>query len=552
MLKSLTIKNYALIENIEWNPDKGLNIVTGETGSGKSILLDALGLILGERTDVKVLRNPEEKCIVEGHFEIENYNLNSFFDQNDIDFQNHTILRREINQKGVSRAFINDTPVNITQLKELGIQLIDLHSQHQNLSLNDANYQLEIIDKVAGNEKLLKEYQNLFGEYQVSKKELFQLQELEKKAKADLDYFQFQLNELEEAKFENIDLTALEEETNLLSNAEQIKANVSTVSEMLNYGERNISASLKETVASLKKFSSQSKVLSELTERLNSTAIEVKDIATELESYNETIQYDPKKIELLNEKLNTLYALLKKHNCQNIEQLKEVKASFEEKVSCIDTIDIKIEALQKLVERQTEKLNKISFQLSQIRKKHSPLLEQKTKTILKELSMQNALMQIEWLSTNGFTSTGMDQVRFLFSANKGSQLQEFKKVASGGEIARVMLAVKAVVSESTTMPTIIFDEIDTGVSGEVASKMGEIMKKMSKKIQVLTNTHLPQIAVKGNVHFKVSKSVSGNKTTSEIKLLNEKERVLEIAQMLSGHATTQTSIANAQELLSMN
>jgi DNA repair protein RecN (Recombination protein N) len=552
MLKSLTIKNYALIDNIEWNIYNGFNIVTGETGSGKSILLDALGLILGERADVKVLRNPEEKCIVEGHFEIENYNLKNFFEQNDIDFQDHAILRREINQKGVSRAFINDTPVNIAQLKELSVQLIDLHYQHQNLNLNDPIYQLQIIDKIAKNEKLLNEYQIVFGNYENSKKELLQLKELEKKAKADLNYFQFQLTELEEAKFENIDLPTLEEEVNLLANAEEIKATVVVTTEMLNYSEQNVANKLKEAHSSLKKFAGKSKILFDLSDRLNSATIEVKDIANELENYSETIVHEPKKIELLTEKLNTIYALLKKHNSQNIEELIVLKNQFEEKINGIESIDSKIETLQHLVNEQIVKLTKLSNQLSEIRKKIVPILEQKTKLILKDLSMPNASMQIELIILDNFTIYGKDQAKFLFSANKGSQLQEFKKVASGGEIARVMLSVKAVVSESTTMPTIIFDEIDTGVSGEVASKMGDIMKKMSKKIQVLTNTHLPQIAVKGNAHFKVSKITINNKTTSQIKLLNEKERVLEIAQMLSGRITTETAIANAQELLSMN
>ena len=552
MLKSLTIKNYALIDNIEWNPDIGLNIVTGETGSGKSILLDALGLILGERADVKVLRNMDEKCIVEGHFDIELYNLQSFFDSQNIDFEVHTILRREINQKGISRAFINDTPVNITQLKELGNQLIDLHSQHQNLNLNDANYQLEIIDKMAGNEKLLKSYQLLFNEFQTTSKELFLLQEMEKKAKADLDYFQFQLSELEEAKFEKIDLIALEEEINLLTNAEVIKENVSKVNDLLNLGEQTIYASLKDAYSNLKKISIQSNVLAELTERINIAAIEIKDISNELENYNETIQYDPKKIEVFTERINIVYALLKKHNAQNIEQLMLVKDQFQSKIDGIENIDNQIETLQQLVEKQTTKLTTLSDQLSTNRKKTSPILEQKSKAILKELSMPNASMKIDWIVLDHFTASGCDQTKFLFSANKGSQLQEFKKVASGGEIARVMLTIKAIISETTTMPTIIFDEIDTGVSGEVANKMGEMMKKMGKKIQVLTNTHLPQIAVKGNVHFKVSKSVSGNKTTSQIKLLSEKERVLEIAQMLSGQATTEISIANAQEMLALS
>ena len=405
---------------------------------------------------------------------------------------------------------------------------------------------------MAGNEKLLKSYQLLFNEFQTTSKELFLLQEMEKKAKADLDYFQFQLSELEEAKFEKIDLLALEEEINLLTNAEAIKENVSKVNDLLNLGEQTIYASLKDAHSNLKKISVQSNVIAELTERINIAAIEIKDISTELENYNETIQYDPKKIEVLTERINIVYALLKKHNAQNIEQLILVKDQFQSKIDGIENIDNQIETLQQLVEKQTTKLTTLSDQLSTNRKKTSPILEQKSKAILKELSMPNASMKIDWIVLDHFTATGCDQTKFLFSANKGSQLQEFKKVASGGEIARVMLTIKAIISETTTMPTIIFDEIDTGVSGEVANKMGEMMKKMGKKIQVLTNTHLPQIAVKGNVHFKVSKSVSGNKTTSQIKLLSEKERVLEIAQMLSGQATTEISIANAQEMLALS
>lgn len=549
MLKHFKVKNYALIDELDIEWSAGFNTITGETGAGKSILLGALGLIIGQRADTQVLSDKEKKCIVEADIDVSKYDIQDFFTQNELDYQAETIIRREILPSGSSRAFINDTPVTLQQLKELGASLIDIHSQHQTLTLANSNFQLAVIDAVVGDIENLSEYKKLFKQYKKHQQELEELTELEKNLKRDFDYFNFQFNELEEAKLESINQQELEQELDTMNNAEAIKLNLSKALVLLDDGEISILTYLNEIKSLLGSFANQNNQIKELSQRVNSSLIEIKDITKEIEGLQDDIAYSPDKIIELNTHLDTLYRLQKKHQVNSTEELVAIKNDLELKVQKMDSLDEEITKLKKLVDSLYEQLSKMAKVISAGRKKVIPAIENEVHTMLESLSMKNARLQIELSNSGQLSDTGSDKIKFLFSANKGGELKELGKVASGGELSRLMLCIKAITARSKALPTIIFDEIDTGVSGDVADKIGIILTQMGKQLQVITITHLPQIAGKGKSHYFVYKNDEGDKTRSHIKKLGNDERVLEIAKMLSNDNPTEAALNNARELI---
>lgn len=549
MLKHLSIQNYALIDKLEVELSDGLTIITGETGAGKSILLGALGLIAGSRADTQALQDKTKKCIIEASFNIKGYSLKEFFEANELDHEVLTTIRREINPEGKSRAFINDTPVTLNQLKELGEQLIDIHSQHQTLSLNGTEFQLSVVDAFAKHESLLEDYRSDFKTFRQLEKQLNELIEKEAQAKKDLDYFQFQFNELEDAGLKADEQVSMEQELETLNNAEDIKSNLSKAAFSMSAGEQNLLSSLAEIktlLASMAKFKPE---INELSTRINSSYIEMKDIANELEVLEQEIVYDPKRIELLTGKLDAIYRLQQKHQVKSISELITIKDELSNKLLDFSSLETEIEKTKASLEKINKEISAKAKTLSENRKKVIPKIEKEIASLLSSLAMPNALLKVDQVSANSLSVNGADDITFLFSANKGSDLKELKKVASGGELSRLMLSIKSLVAKLTALPTIIFDEIDTGVSGDVADKVGSIMNTMSEKMQVITITHLPQIASKGNSHLFVYKEDKNNKTFSNIKQLSSSERVDEIAKMLSTGNPTAAAISNARELL---
>ncbi len=549
MLKHLSVQNYALIDKLEVELTDGLTIITGETGAGKSILLGALGLIAGSRADTQSLQDKTKKCIIEAAFSIKEYNLKDFFKDNELDYEAISTIRREINPEGKSRAFINDTPVTLNQLKELGERLIDIHSQHQTLSLNGADFQLSVVDAFAKHEDILTEYKSEFKNYKSLEKQLNELIERESQAKKDLDYFQFQFNELEDTNLKVGEQVEMEQELETLNNAEDIKLNLSKAAFSLAGGEQNLLSSFNEIKAILNSLSKFKPEIAELNTRINSAYIELKDISNELESLEQEIVYDPKRIELLNEKLDAIYRLQQKHQVKTIDELIAIKDELSNKLLDFSSLETEIQKTKSALEQSTKTLTEKSKSLSDNRKKVIPKIEKEIANLLSALSMPNAQLKINQTALEAFGTTGIDKISFLFSANKGSDFKELNKVASGGELSRLMLSIKSLIAQLTALPTIIFDEIDTGVSGDVADKVGSIMNTMSDKMQVITITHLPQIASKGASHLFVYKEDKNNKTYSNIKKLNNEERIQEIAKMLSTGSPTAAAISNAKELL---
>lgn len=551
MLKHLNIQNYALIDELDISFSNGLTIITGETGAGKSILLGALGLIIGQRADTSVLQDKTKKCIVEGIFGIKGYKLNDFFKLNEIDHADDTIVRREINPEGKSRAFINDTPVTLNLLKELGERLIDIHSQHETLTLNDSAFQLELVDVYAANEKLLSAYQNEYKQFKEQQQLLNELIARETQSKKDQDYLQFQFNELEEVNLIEGEQITMEQELETLNNAEEIKLNLSKAHFALGGGEQNIVVSLNEVktiVANMAKYNSS---INDLNLRLNSSLIELKDIANELETIEQDVNYDPKRIQQLNSRLDAIYRLQSKHHVNLVEELLEIKENLGKKLADIGSLEVAIEKLKKELSGIEKSLRKQAIELSQKRQTAIPKIEKEIKKMLAELGMPNADLKINRaaVADNEFNSTGIDKINYLFSANKGAELKELHKVASGGELSRLMLSLKSLIAQLTSLPAIIFDEIDTGVSGDIANKVGIIMSKMAEAMQVITITHLPQIASKGTAHMFVYKEEKNKKTFTRIKALDKNERVIEIAKMLSTQNPSDAAIKNAKELL---
>ncbi len=549
MLSSLSIKNFALIEKLDINFSDKFSIITGETGAGKSILLGALGLIQGKRADLSSLKNKEEKCVIEANFNISKYNLLQFFDTNELEYHDNTIIRREILPNGKSRAFINDSPANLQQLQDLSEFLIDIHSQQQTRELSEENYQFQIIDSIANNFVEIAKYQQLLKEYRTSKNLLNKLIDEQQAAAKEQDYNTFLLDELLNAKLVAGEQEQLETTLEQLSNIELIKENLSKSLQIANEENIGVKQNLKEIKNSLQKISPFSTTYNQFNERINSILIEFDDVFSEIEQSSEGLLNDPEQLELVNQKLQNIYNLQKKHSVQTVEELIRIQNELDNKVVAVGDLEIRIKKGEQIVAKQEQDLNAIAHTISENRKIAIPVLFDKIVTVLIELGMANTRFKIEITGKDQFLHNGKDEISFLISANKGTDFGLLKKVASGGEMSRIMLAVKAILAQYSKLPTIIFDEIDTGVSGEIANKMGEIMKEMSHKMQVFAITHLPQIAAKGNQHYKVFKTNVNETTISEVKLLNKEERVIEIAEMLSGKDISESARNHAMALL---
>ncbi|MFV5684288.1 DNA repair protein RecN [Flavobacterium sp. GB2R13] len=549
MITSLSIKNYALIEKLTIDFSKGFSTITGETGAGKSIILGALGLVLGKRADLTSLKNKEEKCIIEAHFEISKYNLLPFFDANDLDYENETIIRREILPSGKSRAFINDSPVNLQELQELSLFLIDIHSQQQTQELSDENVQFDIIDAIANNKETILDYQSLLKSYKSDKSKLNSLLKKQIESKKEQEYNTFLLDELVAAQLKSGEQETLEADFEKLNNVEIIKESIDRSLAIANEEQIGVMHNLNEIKVSLQKIASFSTEYQSLLDRITSVTIEFDDISEEMNRCSEKLINDPEQLDLISQKLQVIFNLQKKHQVSTVDELLKIQSNLENSVLELGNIEEEIIALTHSIEQKTTTLDAMSTIIHDNRLVSIPVLSQKLVSILETLGMPNVRFKIDINAAETYFQNGKDELQFLFSANKGTDFGLLKKVASGGEMSRIMLAVKAILAQYSKLPTLIFDEIDTGVSGEIAIRMGEIMKEMSQEMQIFAITHLPQIAAKGNAHFKVFKSTVGDDTQSELKLLNEEDRVVEIAQMLSGTIVSESALNHAKALL---
>lgn len=550
MLKSLFIRNFVLIDSLDIKFNQGFSVITGETGAGKSIILGALSLVLGQRADGKSIKNGSEKCVIEAVFDVSKYKLEEFFMIKDLEYDAEVcILRRELYASGKSRAFINDSPVSLTILKELGARLIDIHSQHQNLLLGDTRFQLKVIDVMAENEILLILYRKEYNRYQFLKKELTELTEKARQTKQEEDYVRFQLEQLVEANLSIGEQEDLEQELETLSHAEEIKGSLYKVTQLLNGEEQGAVQLIKEALSTADNLERYYPKAKEISERLRSAYIDLNDLASEAELWKEDIEFNPERLDWVNERLNTLYTLEQKHRVSTIEELITLQNQYEEQLKEIDSFDEQIENLKEQVEISYQELLQQATVLSEQRKIASKAIASQLVEKIIPLGMPNTRFSIDFVSISEPGIDGMDEIQFMFSANKSAELQPVAQTASGGEISRLMLCIKAMIAGFTALPTIIFDEVDTGVSGDIADKMGDIMQDLGTKMQVFTITHLPQIAAKGKEHYFVYKEDTDEQTTTHIKLLNKDERIKEIARMLSGSTLTEASIANAKDLL---
>lgn len=552
MLRNLHIQNYALIDELDIEFRQGLNIITGETGAGKSILLGALALILGQRADASVLKDKSKNCVVEGLFEISGYNLEQFFEENDLDYHTSTIIRRQVNDAGKSRSFINEVPVNLNVIKDLGERLIDIHSQHQNLLLSSSAFQIGTIDAFAAISSELSSYRETYNYYKLLQLQIAELEENSKRALADLDYLEHQLKQLDEAKLkegEQADLELLQQQ---LSNAEEIKTGLQLAFDMLDSNELSVIPVLKNCVNSLQKISNYLPEAKSLSSRIESSRTELRDINDEVNRLNEKINLDPDQLLLVNQRLDMLFTLQQKHRVATADELIAIRESLRVQVNQISGYDSEISAKKAELQITLNKLTEKAIAISKKRKASTPQFEQKIANLLKLLGMPFASFIVQIEETNDFNPLGKDSVAFLFTANKQIPPQELTKIASGGEISRLMLSLKSLMVTQKGLPTIVFDEIDTGVSGEVADKMGNIISDIGKGMQVINITHLPQIACKGNTHFLVYKDNQSAASKTLIKLLEKEERVVEIAKMLSGESLSDAAITNAKHLLSQS
>jgi len=549
MLIKLFVQNYALIRELDVELDNGLTIITGETGAGKSILLGALSLILGNRADSSVLLDKNEKCIVEGTFRIEEYELNEFFASNELDYEVVATLRREINPAGKSRAFINDTPVTVNLLKELGDRLIDIHSQHQTLMLNDNSFQLNLIDSFADTSGLKSKYRESFSNFKKIRKEYNVLKEKADKNRADLEYYQFQYKQLDEAKLKSGEQPELESEQELLTHAEEIKLALTTASNLFYAEGTSILSMLREVKINLTRIRAFLSSGEALFTRTESSIIELDDLAVEIEKLAVSIEADPQRLQLVNNRLDNIYSLIQKHHVNDLDELIVKKDEIKDLISSIEGSDERLSELESLIKNESAAMKTLSDGISDKRKKILPEIESKITDLLHQLGMPNAKFKIAITHLNEFSPTGTDQADFLFSANKQIAPENLAKIASGGELSRVMLSLKSLLTKNNNLPTIIFDEIDSGVSGEVADKVGQILASMGKYMQVINITHLPQVASRGTRHFHVYKDDTDNSTFTRVKLLTNDERILEVARLLSGSEVTETAIQNARELL---
>jgi DNA repair protein RecN (Recombination protein N) len=549
LLSELSIKNYALIDTLQVQFDAGFTCITGETGAGKSILLGGLALVLGKRADLSNINDPTQKCIIEATFNIENFNLQSFFEKQDLDFESHTILRREILPSGKSRAFVNDTPVNLNVLAELGEQLIDIHSQQQTQELTNDDFQFQIIDALAKNTSEVEDYQQLLKSYKATQKKLRELKESKLQSEKEQDYQSFLLNELTEAKLQGIHLEALELEYNTLNNVESIQTELALAHQIISTEDLGIASNLRTLKQVFHKLSDISPAYSPLSERIVSVAIELDDVFSEIESEQTKLEVNPTRLNEIDAILQTVHNLFTKHNVNSVEALVKIETDLSTQLDTLASLDDTISTLENTLESLVKKLDKQAADIHKQRKRVLPDLIKQLETILTDLGMPNARFKLLLNPSNSYLYNGKDQLEFLFTANKGGQFLPLKKAASGGELSRIMLAIKSVLSKYQQLPTIMFDEIDTGVSGEIAHKMGDIMNQMSASMQVFSITHLPQIAAKGQFHFKVFKQDTQNTTVTSLKKLTAQERVDEIAQMLGGKKLSESAIAHANQLL---
>lgn len=549
MLKSLSIKNYALIEELNVNFNEGFSIITGETGAGKSILLGALGLVLGKRADVSFLKQKESKCIVEAEFSVDQYGLKKFFTEEDLDFEPLTIIRREILPSGKSRAFINDTPTTLNVLNNLSSKLIDVHSQHQTLALSDKSFQFKIIDALASNVKELESYERGLILYKKLTKELEELVSLQKGATEQHDYNLFLYNELSDAQLKLGEQEDIESSLELMNNVEVIKLSLTEalqIAENEEYGIVNLLQLFKSKLEGISNISNQYELLAS---RIESISIETKDILQEIENENERVEYNPTELEKLNDRLQLIYDLFKKHGVDTISDLLQVQEELSVKVDAVENSSQIIEDKEKELKKVSDALNSLAMKIHNKRETAIPKLTKKLEKELSNLGMENARFKFELTLDSVFLSNGKDQLELLFSANKGENYSSLKKAASGGELSRIMLAVKSILSNYVKLPTIIFDEIDTGVSGEISNRMGDVMLEMSKNMQVMSITHLPQIAGKGDQHYKVYKEENSGKIKTQLRSLESNERIVEIAEMLGGKDLSPSALAHAKALL---
>lgn len=549
MLDKLSISNYALIDKLSVSFHSGLNTITGETGAGKSIILGAMGLILGSRAESSVLKDRSQKCIVEGVFEIGKYNLKAFFEENDLDFDPITILRREITPAGKSRAFINDTPVSLKIIRLLGLHLIDIHSQHQNLELSNQKFQLNLIDTVASSEEILKNYQEAYQEYLSISKRLEEMKSNAEQSRADLDYFTFQYSQLEEAKLVTGEQEDMETELEKLNHAEDIKTALGRIVYLIDDDQQSLLQNLKEGKKSAEEISDYIPEAPEIAKRLESSFLELKDIVDEASYLSERIEFNPSRIEQINDRLNEIYSLQQKHSVSTIEELIELKDEFDEKINRVTSFDEEIEKLSLLQEQTYKRLLELSEDLSKKRQGTFSILQESILNDLTLLGMKKSRFDISMEKLDAPGPGGMDSVAFLFSANSDTEPAEISKIASGGEMSRLMLAIKNLLRKSKALPTVIFDEIDTGISGEIALKMGGIIQTFSDNTQIINITHLPQVAAKGNAHFKVFKEENNGRTNTFLKRLSDPERVTELAQMMGGDQISENVLKTAEELL---
>ena len=549
MLRSLYIQNYALIEKLDISFETGFSVITGETGAGKSIILGAIGLLLGQRADMKAIRRGASKCVIEARFDISAYGMRPFFEENELEYDEECILRREVQASGKSRAFINDTPASLVQVKELGEQLIDVHSQHQNLLLNKEGFQLNVLDILAHNDAALEKYHSRYAGWKQTERELSELMELAEKSRADEDYIRFQLEQLEEAHLAEGEQEELEQEAEMLSHAEEIKAGLYRVEQSFASDEGGLLSYLKDSLNTLNNLQRVYQPAKELAERMESAYIELKDISQEVSSQGESIEFNPTRLDEVNDRLNMIYSLQQKHRVQTLEELIALTEEYRDKLSDITSYDERIAELTERKEEQYKQVKQQAEVLTKARAAAAREVEKQLAARLVPLGMPNVRFAVDFVSRQEPESDGMDDIRFMFSANKSAELQPVAQTASGGEISRLMLCIKAMIAGFTALPTIIFDEVDTGVSGDIADKMGDIMQELGTKMQVFAITHLPQIAAKGQAHYFVYKKDTKDRTLTRIKQLEGEERVNEVARMLSGASLTEASLANAKDLL---
>jgi DNA repair protein RecN (Recombination protein N) len=550
MLSKLSIKNYALIKDLSIDFQSGFSVITGETGAGKSILLGAISLLLGQRADSSLLNNTNSKSVIEGWFNITGkLNLKPFFEANDLDYDDPIVLRREISESGKSRAFINDTPVSLTTLRELGLQLVDVHSQHSNLDLGKRQFQLNIIDWYGDLESKLEDYKTAYYELKKIQSQHKSLQEKASKEKADLDYFQFQYNQLNEAKLSENEQVELENELQLLTHSEEIKNGLTHVGQLFDNETFAILPALKESIQVLNKLKNHFHDAEAMVQRIDTAYVDLSDLAAEMDYKTERIEHNPVRLEWISQRLDLIFSLQQKHRVATVSELLQLEKELKQKIDQISSFDEELAELEQKMAKNQKIVENKAEELTKERKKHAPSIEKHVIDFLVQLGMPNTVFNIHFEPLTEFGPQGADSITFLFSANKGSRPEEISKVASGGEMSRLMLALKSVVAKAKTLPTIIFDEIDTGISGEIAGKMAKILQDMSTHLQVINITHLPQIASKGKHHYQVFKRDLNDRTETSMVVLNDEERLEEIAKMLSGDLVTPEALSNARALL---